>query len=305
MRDKIESHFPIKEMIKLTAKSFLMHKEAETVVDCQDAQCQNERIGRFAVADGATRSFFPKEWAELLVEHFCEAPNPLPNACNWKEWLRPIQVRWHEKIVEKVRAVPHFFLVNSLNSREPAASTFIGLEFDKVQARWQAMIVGDSCLFHIGSCGFKSYMIEESVDFTSHPEVFASYEMDNHYVPDFVSDDAEPGDTFILATDALAKWILEHEELDRCEKAIGQFKQLQTVNQFQEFVDYARTNENHPLVNDDVTLVMISVESAEHMEAEEDQPAVRTTVGWALLAGMLGFLVGGVISLLIYRPTKD
>ena len=292
-------------MIKLTAKSFLTHKEAETVVDCQDAKCQNERIGRFAVADGATRSFFPKEWAELLVEHFCEAPNSFPNACNWKKWLRPIQVKWHEKVVQRVRSVPHFFLVNSLNSKEPAASTFIGLEFDKGQARWQAMIVGDSCLFHIGSCGFKSYMIEQSVDFTSRPEVFASYEMANHCEPDFVSDDAEPGDTFILATDALAKWILEHEKLDRCEKAIGQFKQLQTVNQFQEFVDCARTNEDIPLVNDDVTLMIISVESAEHVETEEDQPVDRPTSGLALLAGLLGFVAGGVISLLIYRLTKD
>ena len=117
------------------------------------------------------------------------------------------------------------------------------------------------------------------MDFTSRPEVFASYEMDNHCEPDFVSDDAEPGDTFILATDALAKWILEHEELDRCEKAIGQFKQLQTVNQFQEFVDCARTNEDIPLVNDDVTLMIISVELAEHVETEEDQPVDSTYLG--------------------------
>ena len=59
-------------MIKLTSKSFITHKKAESQDDCQDAWCENEELGRYAVADGATRSFFPKEWAELLVEHFCE-----------------------------------------------------------------------------------------------------------------------------------------------------------------------------------------------------------------------------------------
>ena len=304
-------------MIKLTAKSFLTQKKAEALDDCQDAQCQNERIGRFAVADGATRSFFSKEWAELLVEHFCETHNPFPNACNWREWLRPIQVRWHEKIVQKVRAVPHFFLVNSLNSREPAASTFIGLEFDKVQARWQAMIVGDSCLFHIGSCGFKSYMIEESVDFTSRPEVFASYEMDNHYEPDFVSDDAKPGDTFILATDALAKWILEHEELVRCEKAIGQLKQIQTDNQFQEFVDSSRVDEDITLVNDDVTLMIISVEKddaqASHQETAEC-PSVETSelqpewppiLFWTMIVVFFGLPILFYLCWLLFFSDKD
>ena len=308
MVDKTESRFLLEEMIRLTAKTFMTHKKSESQDDCQDAWHQNDqdgRIERYAVADGATRSFFPKEWADLLVEHFCEAPDPSPNVENWKTWLKPIQDKWHKKAVDKVKAHPIFFLVNSLNSKEPATSTFIGLEFDKVQGRWQAMIVGDSCLFHIGSCGFRSYMIGKSADFTSRPEVLASYEKDNHSEPDFIHGDAEPGDTLILATDALAKWILEHEELGRREKALNQFKLLQTNDQFQKFVDCGRTNENLPLVNDDVALMMILVESAEHVEAEEQQPVVRTPSGWELLAGLLGFVVGGLISLLIYWLTKD
>ena len=104
-------------------------------------------------------------------------------------------------------------------------------------------------------------MIEKSADFTSRPEVLASYEKDNHSEPDFVSDDAKPGDTFILVTDALAKWTLEHEKLERREEALRQLKQIQTDNQFQEFVDSSRElTRTSPLVNDDVTLMIISVE---------------------------------------------
>ena len=60
-------------MIRLTANSFIIQKEAENPADCQDACDQNDEKGRYAIADGVTRSFFPKEWATLLVEHFCES----------------------------------------------------------------------------------------------------------------------------------------------------------------------------------------------------------------------------------------
>ena len=59
-------------MLKLIANGFSTHKAAETPDDCQDAWDINEGTARYAVADGATRSLFPKQWAELLVNRFCE-----------------------------------------------------------------------------------------------------------------------------------------------------------------------------------------------------------------------------------------
>lgn len=312
--------FLLDEMIRLTTKSFITHKKDESRDDCQDAWYQNENLGRYAVADGATRSFFPKEWADLLVEHFCESSGPYPTIENWKTWMGPIQEKWRTEVVHRVKERPLFYLVNSLNSKEPAISTFIGLEFDKVQGRWQAMIVGDSCLFHLNASRLKSYVIETPADFTSRPEVFASYEKDNQFEPSFREGDAMDGDTFILATDALAKWILEYEALGRHEEVLRRLQQIESDNRFQEFVDSARTNEEHRLVNDDVTLMMISVESAQHMEREEVKSATVTCSGietetesssgalqllfWVLLAGILGFFVGGLLCL-IFLFLKD
>lgn len=308
-------------MIRLTAQPFITQKKEEDRVNCQDAWCQDEKVGRYAVADGATRSFFPKEWAELLVEHFCEAPNPIPNTRNWKAWLKPIQDKWHKRVVDKVKARPLFYLVNSLNSKEPATSTFIGLEFDKVQGRWQAMIVGDSCLFKIGTHGFDSYIIEKSSDFTNCPGLFASFEKDNHCEPTCISGDANPGDTFILATDALAKWILEHNEAGRRDDMHRKLNQINNEIQFHEFVDCARKNKDIPLNNDDVTLMMIAVQSAEQAKVEDDQPASHVASGmelethppsdplrllfWVLVVGMIGFIVGGLICYLIFLFIKD
>ncbi len=236
--------------------------------------------------------------------------------------MKPIQDTWHTTVTDKVREHPKFFLVNSLSSMEPATSTFIGLEFDKDRGRWRAMITGDSCLFHIGACGFKSYVIAKSADFTSRPEVFASYEKDNHSEPTFVKGDAMHGDTFILATDALAKWILEHEETGMADAAFSNLKQIQNETQFNEFIACARSNEDIRLVNDDVTLMLISVEPDQPVNGEEAQPATVATSGnklnaerlssisrllfWVLVAGMLGFFVGGLIGLiLLFVFVKD
>ena len=79
-----------------------------------------------------------------------------------------------------------FYLTNSFNAKESAASTFIGIEFNKDNGAWEAMIVGDSCLFHKSDSGFKSYLIENSADFTNRPEAFASFEKDNHSEPTFI-----------------------------------------------------------------------------------------------------------------------
>ena len=129
------------------------------------------------------------------------------------------------------------------------------------------MIVGDSCLFHLNARGFRSYEIERSADFTNRPRVFASYDKDNHSEPSFVKCDATPGDTIILATDALAQWILQREEAGKRDEALSELKKIGDKNQFREFIDRLRTDEYAPLVNDDVTLMIITVDRGSKTEA--------------------------------------
>ena len=288
-------------MITLKVASFITHKKAESIADCQDAIKVNEEYSRYAVADGATRSFFPKQWAELLVEHFCEMPNLSLNEENWKEWLVPIQEEWYKQVEKRVEVRGQFYLTNSLNTREPAVSTLVGLEVEKTKLEWGAMVVGDSCLFHKSSIGFRSYLIEKSEDFTSQPEAFASFAERNHYDPEFISGEIQSGDMFILATDALAKWILEHKESENLEEVFNQLGQIENREQFNLFVDRAR-DEDIRLVNDDVALILISVEESEASEIREDeqeipsdtqtledvesQVSVLEIVLWGLLTGL-------------------
>ena len=300
-------------MLTLKVFSFITHKKAESLDDCQDAIKVNEGISRYAVADGATRSFFPKWWAELLVEHFCEMPDSFLNEDSWKEQLVPIQEEWYKRVEERVKSRNLFYLTNSLNAREPAVSTFIGLEVDKTTLEWQAVIIGDSCLFHISDYGFKSYLIEKSEDFTSRPEAFASFPEKNQGKPTFISGEIQSGDRFILATDALAKWILEHKETGKLEDILNRFRQIESSESFNQFVDQARNNEDIRLINDDVTLMLILIEESKSSEIEdgdqkipsetqtseeiESQVNILEVIFWVLLAGVFsfGFFVGFIV----------
>ena len=293
-------------MITLKAYPFITHKKAENSDDCQDAVKVNEDAARYAVADGATRSFFPKQWAELLVNHFCETSNLVLSRENWKEWLVPIQEEWYKRVEERVKERNQFYLTNSFNTREPAVSTFIGLEVDKTKLEWQAVIIGDSCLFHKSKAGFESYPIKKSEDFTSRPEVFASFAEGNHYDPEFIDGEVKPGDIFILATDALAKWILEYKESENLGEILNQFRRIEDNQSFGQFVRQARDNEDIRLVNDDVTLMLILVEESKSSKIEEDdqkdpseiqtskdveeQISILEVIFWVLLAGGFSFL---------------
>ena len=297
-------------MLKLTTKAFRTYKEAETLEDYQDALDWDDEKRRYAVADGASLSFFPREWAILLVEHFCKSINLSSEKTNWQSWMVPIQQKWYEQVKEKVNKQSPWYIKNPFNIQEPAVSTFIGIQFNKDYSEWEAMIVGDSCLFHQSDTGVKSYLIEDSADFTNYPEVFASYAKDNHSEPKFIPGNANPGDTFILATDALAKWILEHKEAGKLDTPLDTLKAVESQEHFDQFVHKARHSETIRLVNDDVTLMLISVEEVQksgetgpevlsETQTQEPTQQQRDTLSRVLFLGILTGVFGGFVGVII------
>ena len=304
-------------MIKLKVWSFKTHKKGETLDDCQDANALNEDIGRYAVADGATLSFFPKKWAELLVNRFCHKKDtylPLEDE-NWEDWIEPIQHEWLETVSRTVQESKTYMLVDRLSRLESALSTFIGIEFNRDKGEWKASIIGDSCLFHCSGSEFKSYPLQKLEDFPHRPNSFASFPKDNPVgsPPEMYSGKASPCDIFILATDALSKWIIQHREAKNF-GILDRLKKIENSEQFDQFVDQARKEEVR-LVNDDVTLMFISVEesglskdkeeteniSSENDTSENVQPMSNliSFLFWMLLIGVFGFVIGFIILVLI------
>jgi len=239
-------------------------KKNETPKDCNDRFEYNLSNYRFCVADGATRSFYSSRWAALLVKYFCSHKfdnKILFKKKNWRKWLTPIQKKWRKIVEEKVAKNNKYYLVNRLNQRESAVSTFAGIEFhnQKDYLSWQAMIIGDSCLFHIKSKKSKkfsivSHLLQNASQFDSFPDFFASYEKDNRYKPTFLKGKCHSGDYFVIATDALSQWILSYLEVNNA-FPLPLLKKLtkQTLKELREDKDLK-------LENDDVAVLAIKIQ---------------------------------------------
>ena len=259
-------------MIQLCANKFVTCKKGDTSADCQDAAELNKDRARYAIADGATRSFFPKTWAEILVKAFCEETTLSLEQESWKEWIEPLRQRWLEQVTSTVQETKRFISVDRLSKSESAASTFVGLEIDPKKSVWKAMIIGDSCLFHIRDSKLKeSYLIKKSEDFTNRPDIFASFAKDSLSEPTFRTGQVKTGDILILATDALAKWIIQHEEKGKFNDALKRLIKIEanSEKQFNDFVEEARETDGIRLVNDDVALLLISVKSDQQPQKTE------------------------------------
>lgn len=264
------------------------HKENESITDCQDYFQANEAKSCFAIADGASQSFYPSIWAELLVGNFCQ--NPEINQEKWNEWLLPIQKKWISEVEERVRKArkenrPIWVTnQNRLSFSEPATSTFIGLQF--IENQVLVSIVGDSCLFILKETELKenylivkTYLLENSSDFNDRPEYFASYANHNKFLPSFFNIPLDRKKSpeclyFIVATDALSEYIfkcVEHEKII--------FKTLLSISsqgKFENFVAQARNSGNIKMKNDDVALMILAVSDI-NIVPSSSQPTDITT----------------------------
>lgn len=243
------------------------HKKNESITDCQDCFQINEAGNYFAIADGASQSFYPNIWAELLVNNFCQ--NPEINLKNWQTWLAPIQNKWLQEVQQRVTKAetekrPVWVTnKNRLNFQEAATSTFIGLQFLDNQVK--VSIVGDSCLFILKGNELKqTYLLKSSKDFNDRPAYFASYPKNNQYDPSFFDiplDSKKSQDCFyfILATDALSEYIFQCREQGT--NIFNTLLKISSQGEFENFVAEVRNAENIRMKNDDVTLITLSCDN--------------------------------------------
>lgn len=260
----MESHHKVSVILRFSDRTY---KENENISGCQDNFQSDTAKNCFAIADGATQSFYSSIWSKLLVNYFCE--NPEIDQNNWQEWLKPIQEEWLKEVkaeLEKAKSGDNNVWIeihNGLNRFESATSTFIGLQFIENQAKLS--IVGDSCLFIFqGNQLNKTYLLQKSADFNNRPGYFGSYPKNNNdYKPEFLDIPLkyeQPSDKlyFVLATDALAEYIFKYTEQQR-----DILTTLLTIQEFENFVKSARQDDTIKMKNDDVTLMILEVSDGE------------------------------------------
>lgn len=228
-------------------RSFFLHKDGNQPDEYEDAFAGNPKVGRFAVADGASESSFASLWAKLLVEGFV-APRAGSAA-----WMPPLHQRW-------AAAVDHLELdwFGEEKRERGAFATFMGLAFKK-DGRWKASAVGDCCLFQVrGGALHESFPLARSADFGNRPQLLGSRNRNGLAQAKLKFGRWKPGDRFFLMTDALAQWfLLSHEEDRKPWKLL--LKGLLHADATAMTACVGKLRRDGELKNDDVTLVAIGL----------------------------------------------
>lgn len=183
-------------------------KRGHKIEEYEDAAAGHGLTGRFAVADGATESAFAGPWAQALAEAFVQ--NPVPPG-RWSDWLSGVRQRW----LDLVGAQEWPWYVEE-KFQQGAFATFLGLELSPIELAWEwnAVAVGDCCLFHLRGENLRcSFPVENSGEFGTQPELLGSRSAGSARPRDHrARGRARPGDSFLLLSDALAQWSLRRQE---------------------------------------------------------------------------------------------
>jgi hypothetical protein len=245
---------------------FQVSKIGEMETDIQDAVKWSEDNLSIAIADGASTSVEPKKWADLLVDSFCRDSNALWNGdSGWREWLYPIQQEWQKYRLEIVQNAQTPWFERTIRSHDVGSATFLGLQFDPDKKTYRAIAIGDCCLFHFHIEGdnniriIKKFPIEISTEFKTVTHCFNSTNKYNNYspctLPFFQYKD---GDIFLLATDALADYIMSSLEEDEIKWQKLLFNDIEPNQEnFKKITDNIRYKSGIKLKNDDTTLCLI------------------------------------------------
>ncbi len=205
--------------IAIRCRAFRLPRQGYALEECQDASAGDAERGRFAIADGAAESPYSALWARLLVEEFVRQSERRPQ---WANWLPSLQQRWADQVSRPVD--PRLWNADSVDPGVPwylepgllqgAFATFLGLVVE--DATWDALAVGDSCLFQVREDRLRrAFPIDRAADFSNAPWLVGSRTSPGevpHKKGVVGRGDCQPRDQFWLMTDALAQWFLVQVE---------------------------------------------------------------------------------------------
>jgi len=239
--------------------AFRLVRRGNSPEEYEDAFAGDATAGRYAVADGATESCFAGLWARLLVEEFVH--NTQCGVEQWAEHLSAIREQWWASV--SGRPLPWY---GEAQLEQGAFAAFLGLTLavsDDSPPAWQAVAVGDTCLFHTrGATLLAAFPLSESNQFGSAPDLVGSRlpvgKIDEKQV--FWRDGSgQHHDRLWMMTDALARWCLSEHEAGA--NPWGEMESLlassETNEGFAAWIEAARTDRG--LHNDDVTLLVIDI----------------------------------------------
>jgi len=255
--------------MRVKQKLLRLPKSEKTPDTDEDAAKFSVEQGLFAIADGVSDRSFSNIWSRLVVEFFIE--NPLfsndPFEVEW--WLEGVQPRYE-------RAAPKIETLQPLaqeKARAASLCTFSSMRISAVDAKFataELLGLGDSpILIQRQSGAIETFLIQECSEFGLTPICLPSKmtEFDrsfNQVQTRKIS--LVAGETVMLATDAIASWILcapaRRSQVESAFQAVA----AQTRETWQSFVKEGRSRGE--MVDDDSTALILELADDSFQTAE-------------------------------------
>jgi len=205
--------------------SFYVPKAGNTEKEYEDAFAPikvgeySGDILRFAVADGATEGMLSGKWANILVKVFSRAKE---HSIDHKDILAKAHEGWdksQKSYLEYRKRCKPIQWYEETGLENGAFSTLLGLtllESKKHFGRWEAVVLGDTCLFQVRRESLIAQIpIAQSSEFNNRPFLVPSKDTNSEKVLSAIKvfeGDYQYNDCFYLMTDALACWFLQEYE---------------------------------------------------------------------------------------------
>lgn len=246
--------------LHLSSVHFLLPKAGLMRSECEDAVARCDRQRRYCVADGATEAFDSRRWAKFLTKCWA-AGHQLLTKEEFEPWLGILGNR----LEQRWRRMPLPWYAEE-KARDGAFAAFVGVAFigSEYGLAWQGVALGDSCLLHIrDNAILQAVPIDQPEAFGYHPTLIPSNPHRQRGLSEKITlcnGYAEPYDSFLLLTDAIAAWYLQKSKADP--KRVGELQQLLDQRDTEGFSNFiARERTESSLRNDDVALLRIVIDT--------------------------------------------
>lgn len=233
----------------ITVDHFTLPKLGHAPQENEDAAAgpvMHDRAVRVAVADGATESAFAGLWAHLLAQSLVTSTAG-DEALGLAEAVKAARRRFVIETADRVQGLPWYA---AAKAEQGAFAAVVAVEVCADRS-WRAVAVGDACVLVTGPKGAlrRAWPLDHPSAFSNRPALVPS-RPGRDVIPVRTEGELAVDDVLLLATDALAAFLIEH---------VGARKdvlQLQKLDAFEQFVAGACTG---GLRNDDVTLLRLQL----------------------------------------------
>jgi len=182
-------------------------KAGTDIADWEDGAAYSRGTGWFAVADGASAGGLSREWAYRLVRDYVSDQNASTlDDGGLGAWVTDVRSRFDPRS-EEFPASRSPDWVQEESVRRGAHATLLAGRFDQDGVR--VVAVGDTCLVHLRSgMRLASFPLVDPADFGTQPDLIASRAQALLAGVSFYESEIDKDDIILVATDALAAWLL-------------------------------------------------------------------------------------------------